>query len=77
MARYILFILISTVASESAFSVGGKVLDQYCNTLKPKIVEALLCLRDWLFDKEGSFYFILNCVFIWIYENAILMFLYC
>ena len=51
MARDILSISVSTVASKSAFSVGGKVLDQYCSSLKPDIVEVIICSKDWLFGE--------------------------
>ena len=55
MACDILTIPLSTVASESAFSVGGRVLDAFCNSLKPDIVEAVICLRDWLFGQGDEF----------------------
>ncbi|KAK2641382.1 hypothetical protein Ddye_023145 [Dipteronia dyeriana] len=48
MARDILSIPISTVAFESAFSVGGRVLDRYRSLLKPDVVEAIVCTRDWM-----------------------------
>ncbi|KAK2644967.1 hypothetical protein Ddye_020162 [Dipteronia dyeriana] len=48
MARDILSILVSTLASESAFSVDGGVLDRYRSLLKPDVVEAIVCTRDWM-----------------------------
>ncbi|KAM3305783.1 hypothetical protein P3S67_012651 [Capsicum chacoense] len=48
MARDILAIPISRVASECAFSIGGRVLDSFRSSLTSKLVEALVCLQDWL-----------------------------
>ncbi|PWA46107.1 zinc finger BED domain-containing protein RICESLEEPER 2 [Artemisia annua] len=48
MDRDILAIQISTVASKSAFSTGGRVLDPYRTSLSTKIVEALICTQDWV-----------------------------
>nr|KAJ0207004.1 hypothetical protein LSAT_V11C500266680 [Lactuca sativa] len=47
MARDILAIPVSTVASESAFSTGGRVLDCFRTALTPRMVEALVCTQDW------------------------------
>jgi hypothetical protein len=48
IARDVLAIQVSTVASESAFSAGGRVVDPYRNRLGPEIVEALICTKDWV-----------------------------
>uniref|UniRef100_A0A803N4L0 Transposase n=1 Tax=Chenopodium quinoa TaxID=63459 RepID=A0A803N4L0_CHEQI len=52
MACDILAIPLSTVASESAFSTGGRTLDPFRSSLTPKMVQALLCTQDWLRAKE-------------------------
>ncbi|CAN1272645.1 Putative AC transposase [Linum perenne] len=48
MARDVLAVPISFVASESAFSTGGRVLSNFRSSLTPTIVEALICAEDWL-----------------------------
>ena len=48
MARDVLAIPITTVASESAFSTGGRILDDFRTSLTPFMLEALVCTRDWL-----------------------------
>lgn len=48
LARDILAVPISTVASESAFSTSGRVLDPFISSLTPKMVEALICAQDWM-----------------------------
>ncbi|XP_074279075.1 zinc finger BED domain-containing protein RICESLEEPER 2-like [Silene latifolia] len=48
MARDVLVIPVSTVASESAFSTGGRILDSFRTSLAPSTVEALICAQDWL-----------------------------
>ncbi|XP_055803527.1 zinc finger BED domain-containing protein RICESLEEPER 1-like [Solanum dulcamara] len=47
MARDVLAIPISSVASECAFSTGGRILDSFRSSLTPKLVQAVICLQDW------------------------------
>ncbi|CAN1798135.1 Zinc finger BED domain-containing protein RICESLEEPER 1 [Linum perenne] len=48
MACDIMAIPITSVASEAAFSTGGRVIDPSRASLGVKTVEALLCTQDWL-----------------------------
>ncbi|KAH9671556.1 BED-type domain-containing protein [Citrus sinensis] len=48
IAKDVLAIPMSTVASESAFSTRGRVLDPFRSSLTHKIVESLICTQNWL-----------------------------
>ncbi|KAL8459689.1 hypothetical protein ACS0TY_036982 [Phlomoides rotata] len=48
IARDILDVPISTVASESTFSTEGRVLDSFRSSLTSKVVQSLICGQDWL-----------------------------
>ncbi|GJU00853.1 zinc finger BED domain-containing protein RICESLEEPER 2-like protein [Tanacetum coccineum] len=52
LARDIMAIPISTVASESVFSTSGRVLDAFRSSLTPPVVESLICTQDWF--RENS-----------------------
>ncbi|KAK1355144.1 hypothetical protein POM88_048400 [Heracleum sosnowskyi] len=44
---------VSSVASEAAFSTGGRTIDAYRSSLSPKTAEALVCSQDWLRNSES------------------------
>jgi hypothetical protein len=48
MARDVLAIPVSTVASEAVFSTTGRILDDFRTSLTPFMVQALICTQDWL-----------------------------
>lgn len=47
LARDILPIPITYVASECAFSTSGRVLNVHRSRLTPNVVEALMCMQAW------------------------------
>jgi hypothetical protein len=61
LARDVLSMQVSTVASESAFSSGGRVVDSFRSKLKPKIIEALVCTKDWKLASDKGFIFLYMC----------------
>ncbi|CAL8157195.1 unnamed protein product [Prunus armeniaca] len=54
IAKDVLAISVSTVASESCFSTGGQVVNSFRDSLTPKIVEALICSQNWLRSDDIS-----------------------
>ena len=48
MAKNFLTIPVTSVSSESTFSTGGRVLDDYRSSLRPDMVEALVCASSWI-----------------------------
>ena len=53
LAKDILAVPVSTVASESSFSTGGRILDSFRTSLSPTTVEALICTQSWLRSPSG------------------------
>lgn len=54
MARDFLAIPLSTVSSESAFSLGKRILGDHRSSLTPEMLEALVCTKDWLYKPKES-----------------------
>ena len=47
MARDVLAIPISIMASESSFSIGSQILNKYMNRLLSENVETIICSSSW------------------------------
>ena len=61
IARDILAIPVSTVASESAFSTGDRVISPHRSSLHVMVVEALMCLQHWMIGQaKGKMYFFVS-----------------
>ncbi|KAG0487312.1 hypothetical protein HPP92_009407 [Vanilla planifolia] len=54
MARDILSIPFTTVNKANSFDESGGMLDQYNSALKPDMIEALICTRDWLYGENEA-----------------------
>jgi hypothetical protein len=53
MARDIMSVPVSTVSSESCFSLTGRIIEERRQRLLPEHVEMLACIKDWeLGDKR-------------------------
>ncbi|PWA91098.1 zinc finger BED domain-containing protein RICESLEEPER 2 [Artemisia annua] len=48
VARHVLAMAISTVASKSTFSTSGRVIDKFRSSLTPKTAKSLIGTQDWL-----------------------------
>ena len=68
IARDFLAIPISTVASESAFSTGGRFLGPHRSRLNEDTVKALICTQNWLRSSgesiKSSYLFIFICIYL-------------
>ncbi|KAK9992713.1 hypothetical protein SO802_027698 [Lithocarpus litseifolius] len=51
IARDILAIPMTTIASESAFSTSGRLLGPHCSRLHHDTLEALMCGQNWLWSE--------------------------
>ena len=47
IARNVLTVSVSTVASKAALSAGGRVVSKKQCNLSPKAIEAVVCLKYW------------------------------
>ena len=61
IAKDILAIPVSTVASESAFSTSGRLISPHRSRLHPKTLEALMCAQSWLLNEiRGNPFFYIS-----------------
>jgi hypothetical protein len=54
LAKDILSVLVSTVSSESAFSLTGRIIEERRRQLNPEMVEMLTCTKDWEADQART-----------------------
>jgi hypothetical protein len=54
LAKVVLAVPASTVLSESAFSIGGRIIDPLRCSLSTSTVEALICTQSWLHTSHSK-----------------------
>jgi hypothetical protein len=47
LARDVISVPVSTISSQSAFSLCGRIIEERRRRLAPEMVEMLLCMKDW------------------------------
>ncbi|CAN1128554.1 Putative AC9 transposase [Linum perenne] len=52
IARDLLVIQVTSVASESAFNAGGRILDPHRSKLGHNKMESMLCTKSWVHDEQ-------------------------
>lgn len=54
LASDVLSIPVSTVPPESVFDCGERKMDSYLSSLRPKMLQGLICAKDWLRHSSGT-----------------------
>lgn len=54
LAKRFLTVPASSVSSETTFSAGGRVLDDYRSSLRPSMVQALICASSWIRGSQDN-----------------------
>jgi hypothetical protein len=55
MAKIILMVPMTSIASELDFLTGGRVLRNSCGWLKPETLESLFCGQDWIYHDKALY----------------------